>query len=332
MLVSRIQNNYYYNKPVSKCTPHFEGNPFRKIHIRPEVDKVTLRKNNSNPKSIEKLYRFLKFINDMQPGLIIRDEKISSKVKTLLEIKFPFFKGLKNEPEVSFTQKAYDEMVEFMELKGVAPKKIETGEEVAEALNLKGNSADAWRELKAGNENICIVGYNYQFGRIVCDPLFPTLDKYQKLYIIAHELLHCKQHVAIIRTEGLGTKALANNIARGNVSIVLKSGNKIAQAYILQMLKKGMTADEILRKIVNNATVSIEKDLNGIHANALELPKFKKNSKEGRQAKKYFNAVKVYERWNPVNQKKYRSNRLEKEAYPYGEAVSGLFKIYSALK
>ena len=77
MLVSKIQNNYCYNKPVSKSTPHFEGNFIPKFHIRPEVDKITIRKNNNNPKSIEKLYGFLKFINDMQPGIIVKDEKIA---------------------------------------------------------------------------------------------------------------------------------------------------------------------------------------------------------------------------------------------------------------
>ena len=67
------------------------------------------------------------------------------------------------------------------------------------------------------------------------------------------------------------------------------------------MFEEGMQAEEIFRPVINKSTAAIEKDLNKIHANALELPKIKINSKEGKQAKKYYNALRAYEEYNSAN-------------------------------
>lgn len=246
-------------------------------------------------------------------AIIITKGKAAKKAKLLnqipkeLQAKFEKLKNLEGE---TFTNKAYDELVDFMGLKGIAPKKIIL-------------------ENKPSTLNAIEGGYNPTENIIVFTKSIIKAPKGEQISLLSHELTHCKQHTNILRTEGITVEMYAKNTVESWINMSKKDdlGFKIKLRRAEQEGKKA----EFLKNTRENWTKEIEtlihKNLEGI----LKMPKIKADSPEGIKALNDLKSIQSYEGLGMlgIGSKEYISHPLEIEAYGYGGKMKDLFNKFT---
>ncbi len=166
------------------------------------------------------------------------------------------FNSLKGKNGEEFADDAYDGLVKYMGLGGIAPEKV----------NLT-NKDDILGVVVTGGfypyENS--IKYSKGFTKI--------LTKKQQFNMLSHELKHCEQFNKIIRTEGLGIEGLAG----------ILSENACNNKSFFDGVSKADLKKEIIPELEKK------------YAKTLSLPKFAPDSPEGLQAEKYAEAFKKYD-------------------------------------
>lgn len=146
----------------------------------------------------------------------------------------------------------------------------------------------------------------------------PRLEKRSKvdiLGVLKHEMVHFKQYVSMLRTEGIGADGILEN-EKENIFNRLKNDARF-------MKNKSESEAKLIANYYNNLYRDILSLREQIAVEALgPIPA---NSAEGKKARKYLEAVKSYVSVNRFSDytdiKKYEKNLLEQEAFPAGEAL-----------
>lgn len=111
--------------------------------------------------------------------------------------------------------------------------------------------------------------------------------------MIAHELTHCAQFTAILRTEGIGLEQVAEALVQSAYADV-----------------PNISEDE-LRKEQSNVIENLKEN----YADVLKMPKFRADSPEGKKALVYLDAYRTYKGPSSFSMDEYFSNPLEGGAY-----------------
>ena len=221
------------------------------------------------------------------------------------------FKSIKNKKGKEFVDEAYNGLVKHMGLEDIAPKGVEITKNPDRAFNR------------------IMGGYTFNDNKISYTQGFINkLSKSQQVSLLRHELEHCSQYNKILRTEGLGAEKLAETLVEKSVSTPNFFG-KIYKDEVFKHFPKEQ-AEKELQETKKKYFDEIIEQLKSAHKTTLELPKYKPDSKEGKQAYEYLKATKEYEGLGffGFGSDKYRENLLEKEAYAAGEKCA---KLYNAV-
>lgn len=239
-------------------------------------------------------------------GKAIRNKRLLSQIPQDLQARFVKIKNLEGK---TFTNKAYDEMVEYLGLKGIAPEKIQ----------FEGNCG-----FLSGIQG----GYDPSLNTITFTKNFISANKDSQIQMLAHELTHCKQFTNMLRTEGIGVEKFVetqvkntfDNAIKNDIIFKLKfeNANKIGKGDIFEKVVK----ETLTKKFTEN--------VNKNFADVLNLPKIKADSPEGIKA---FSDLKSYEAYPGlgmfgVGSEAYRNSPLEIEAYGFGDKIKDLFNKF----
>ncbi len=147
----------------------------------------------------------------------------------------------------------------------------------------------------------------------------PRLEKRSKvdiLGVLKHEIVHFKQYVSMLRTEGIGAEGILEN-EKENIFNRLKNDAGFMK-----------NKSESEAKLIANYYNYLYRDILFVREQiALEsLGSIPANSAEGKKAREYLAAVKNYVSVNRFSDaadvKKYEENLLEHEAFSAGDALA----------
>lgn len=175
-------------------------------------------------------------------------------------------------PEENFLDKSYDLIVDYLNLKGVAPETFDfrdvSNSKVLAFFTPLDNTISLTSGLKAKS-------------------------KEEQVSMIAHELTHCAQFTAILRTEGIGLEQVAEALVQSAYADV-----------------PNISEDE-LRKEQSNVIEKLKEN----YADVLKMPKFGADSPEGKKALVYLDSFRTYKGPSTFSMNAYLSNPLEGGAY-----------------
>lgn len=238
----------------------------------------------------------------------VQKAKMLAEIPPELQTRFSKLKDLSNE---DFVKKGYDELVDYMGLKGVAPKEI----------------------LNSGADGINITGgYNPIKNTIeFSNGFFNKMKKHEQINMMAHELTHCKQFTNMLRTEGLSVENYVESSVTSMIKNAEKNPTNIFFNLGLNKAKEAGKTNEFLENVREQWTRDLTKKVNEAYKDVLNMPKFKADSPEGKKAFEHLKANREYEGLNfiGIGSDSYRNNPLEIEAYGYGEKMKEFFKKYT---
>lgn len=253
-------------------------------------------------------------------GIAMVKIALSPKQKALKEIPeelLKIFESTKGKEGEEFANAAYDSIVKYLKLEGIAPDKINIGD--IENKSILGGVT---------------FGYNPFENKISSSSGFFTSIKRPKQFNgIAHELKHCKQYNQIVQTEGLGIEKLADAFCEQNFNIWLdQEPNILIGKTNLQIIqdKYGDKAAEILKQKKQEFYESILTSFTKNFSKTASLPKYSLESKQGQKALEYLKAVREYKgigTFGAVSED-YLNNALEKEAYEFGNKIQKFYEKY----
>lgn len=241
---------------------------------------------------------------------ILKSAKITKSIPDELKV---IFMELNGKSGKEFVDLAYQKMINYMKLEGVAPKSI----------IIQGESGLA----KATG------GYNPVTNTIeVSKGFVDSLTKEQQINLLSHELKHCEQVNNMLRTEGIGVKEYAKAIAENNIKNAINPSsfdNFLFRIKYNQALENG-TGEEFLQNAITRSTEKLIADIETNFAQTLKMPKIKSDSPEGIKAFEQLEAQKNYEGLGllGIGGEKYKNNPLEKEAYAFGNNIGQLYKAF----
>lgn len=242
-------------------------------------------------------------------GKALKNKKILSEIPQDLQARFAKIKNLDGE---TFSHKAYDEIVDYMGLKGVAPKKI----------RFDGDAS--FGQIQGG--------YSPIGNTIVFTNNFINASKSAQINLISHELTHCRQFTNMLRTEGVSVERYVDAEVSGIIENLKKNNFSFRFGY--SQAKHQGRGDEYLENARKVYTEAAMKDVNNNFADILKMPKFKADSPEGLKALQDLEASAKYEGFDLLGlpTEAYKSNPLEVEAYAYGDKMAELFKKFVSIK
>ena len=238
-----------------------------------------------------------------------RRTNILKEIPQDLQIRFERLKKLSGK---DFVDKSYNEIVDYMGLKGVAPKGISI------------NGSDGVMTITGGyNPMLNTIGYSSGFVK--------KLTKDQQINMIAHELKHCEQFTNMLRTEGITVEKYVESTVDSYIKNAIKKPVQDVSFYMSYMRAKDAgKVNEFLEYYRTEVTKKLSEDIRQNFADVLKLPKFKTDSPEAKKAFEHLKANSEYEGLNMFGSGNdaYKNNPLEVEAYAYGSKISELFKKF----
>ncbi len=303
---SGISNKNYVNnkKQTIKQTVPLKEN------VQPEK---SLTKSNKKLKTA--VYTGLALAAGIAVGILSRGKRIATQKANILkeipqdlQIRFEKLKDLSGE---DFVKNAYKEMVDYMGLKGVAPKEI--------SIN--------------GNDGLMSItgGYSPIHNTIKYSSGFVTLSKNQQLNMLSHELKHCEQFTNMLRTEGITVDKYVETSVNNSINNAIKNPlNNIPFHIGYRQAKDAGKTDEFIANVKEQCTQSLVQKVRQNFSDVLKMPKFKADSPEGKKAFEHLKANSEYEGLDifGMGSDTYRNNPLEVEAYAFGNKMGELLEKY----
>lgn len=265
-----------------------------KAKIKKSIENIQNRKTTKKQHS-----------NNIQKS-IKTTENIPNELKVI-------FEELNGKTGKEFVDLAYQKMVNYMKLEGIAPNSI----------IIQGESGLA--KAKGGYDPVT---NTIEFSK----GFIENLTNEQQINLLSHELKHCEQFNNMIRTEGIGVKEYAKAIAENNVKNALNpsSFNNYWFRFKYNQAVENGTGEEFLQKTIDKGTEKLIADIETNFAQVLKMPKIKANSPEGIKAVEQLEAQRHYEGLGflGIGGEKYKNNPLEKEAYVFGDNIGQLYKAF----
>ena len=205
--------------------------------------------------------------------------KASSKIKPLKEIPENYqmlFASLQGKSGQEYIDLAYENIVKYMGLNNIAPKKFVI--DCGDALTI------------TGGYNPITNTINYSEGFLA------KLSRQDQAMMIAHELKHCEQFTNMLRTEGISVEKYARAYAE---SCVYQDINPSSLSNFLfrmnyeKALKNG-TGEEFIQKAIERRTKHLIPEIEANFAEVLRLPKIKADSQEGKKALEQLETFKIF--------------------------------------
>lgn len=243
-------------------------------------------------------------------SVIVNKHNRAKRIKQIPEELRAIFNDLKGEKGENFINKAYQKLKNYMKLDGIAPEKIEH----------LGTDKNCFYSQDGYNPTLNTIGYT--------DDFFTNLDKASQFSLIAHELKHAEQTAKIIQAGLLPEYAKA--WAEQSIKNVRNNPLEISFNLAYREAVKQGKGKEFLDNALKNSTESIMSNMKESHKNRLNLPKYKKDSQEYKDAEKYIEATRNYTNLDclGVGSKDYYNNPLEKEAYDFGDKMEKYFRDF----
>ena len=303
--VERIKQKYAH--------PQTNGNTTNTLERSPKQDTLTISQNNEpTPKSTSKkglIAAGLALLATAATLIITRGKVKNTKaLNTIPEDLRAIFGELKGKQGEEFTNAAYEKMVEYLKLKGVAPDKIiKLGEDGVMSIN-------------GGYDQVAnTIGYTEGFLK--------KLRPQQQINLIAHELKHCEQFTNILRTEGVTVENYARVMAENDVKQALNEPfNFLFKSGYERAVQAGK-GEEFLEKIITDRTEKLAKIIKENFADVLKMPKIKADSAEGKKALEQLESMRNYEGLNMfgLGGEAYKNHPIEVEAYEFGDMIEKMF-------
>ena len=241
--------------------------------------------------------------------LVNNAEKLLKEIPEDLQVRFGKLKDLQGE---EFVKKAYSEMVDYMGLKGIAPKTI------------KNSGADHAFSITGGYNNIKnTIEYS--------DGFFNILPKEEQIGMLTHELQHCKQFTNMLRTEGITVEKYVEAHVNSTINELINNPLNNLQFHVQYKKAKEIGKEiEFIKRHKDKWTKDLTKKVNKNYKDILAMPKIKADSEEGVKAFEHLKASGEYEGLDfmGLGSDKYKNNPLEVEAYAMGDKMNDLFKKY----
>lgn len=243
-------------------------------------------------------------------SVIVNKHNRAKRIKQIPEELRAIFNDLKGEKGENFINKAYDKLKNYMKLDEIVPDKIEHLGADKGCFALQGGY----------NPTLNTIGYT--------DGFFTKIDKASQFSLIAHELKHADQTAKIIRAGLLPeyAKAWAEQSIRNVRNNPLEINFNLAYREAVRQGK----GKEFLDNTLKNSTETIMTKMKESHKNTLNLPRYKKDSQEYKDAENYIEATRNYVNLNELGlgSKDYYNNPLEKEAYDFGNKMEKYFRDF----
>lgn len=225
----------------------------------------------------------------------------------------PLFANLECKTGQEFVDVGYNNVVEYMKLKGIAP------------ANIAIKNEDGLFVVTGGFDP---VKNTIEYSKGFLSELSPKVQ----MNLMAHELKHCEQFSTILRTEGLGVESYARTIAQNSVYGAIKDSSM--DVMFKMRYKKALSegkGDGFIQKAIEMQTEKLVPQIENNFSDVLKLPKFSAESPEGIRAKKYLDSFRDYEGLNflGLGSDAYRANALEVEAYSFGDEIEKLFEKFT---
>ena len=300
------------NKPVKNNKSVNKTHVTDKQYIQREIKKQT---PNKNQKLKGLLWAGLALAAGTAVAILSRGKIKARRADVLKDIPHELqvrFEKLKNLSGKDFIDNAYNEMVDYMGLKGIAPKEI----------------------LINGNDGLMSItgGYNPMLNKITYSSGFVTkLTKDQQLTMLSHELKHCEQFTNMLRTEGLTVEKYVESTVDNYINNAIRTPYQSVHFSIAySRAREAGTVKEFLAKMKNAWIQELAKEVRQNFAEVLKLSKFKADSPEARKAFEHLRANSEYEGLNifGTGSDTYRNNPLEVEAYAFGDKIGTMFKKF----
>lgn len=264
-------------------------------------------------KYLKNKVNLLKIKNETSSTIKTTNSKKSIAISKNIPSEYkPIFTNLEGRTGQEFVDTAYGNMVSYMKLNGIAPKRI---------------------TINSNNSVMSVTGgYDYIKNTIEYSQGFlEKLTPQQQMNLISHELKHCEQFSNILRTENIGVKEYARTISENSLKRALdkSSSEFMLKSRYERALNQGK-GEEFIKKTIDNWTKELTHEIETNFSEILKLPKIKANSPEGIKAVQDLEAMKNYEGLNAFGfgTEKYRNNPLEVEAYTFGDNIEKLFEDF----
>lgn len=223
------------------------------------------------------------------------------KKKEIPPILSEMFIAIRDKNDEDLAETAYPFLVKYIGVEDVAPPKL-TWE------NAEGRAIVA--DYKVFENSI-----------VIYSDLFKKASKAEQLAYIAHELTHCKQAFNMMRTENIGIEKYAYANAVSDFRAATVRNKKIINA--LNEAKKNNKENELVKYLIQKATINNINELKQIYPNFDKLPKIKVNSVEGQKAQVDLKAQFEY---NGADEIAYNNCPLEKQALEKEKEIIRFYK------
>lgn len=316
-MISQVGLGNYYNsqnivsapqqrkiQPQGHDAVEFEG----RQHTQPQIEE---QKSSSKKGIIAALGLAALAVGTfiLTRGKSKKAEKLLKQIPEDLQVRFGKLKDLQGE---EFVKKAYSEMVEYMGLKGIAPKTI------------KNSGADSALSITGGYNPIeNTIGYT--------DGFFNTMPKEEQIGMLTHELQHCKQFTNMLRTEGITVEKYVEAHVNSTINELINNPLNNLQFHVQYKKAKEIGKEiEFIKQVKDNWTKALVKKVNENYKDILVMPKIKADSPEGIKAFEHLKASGEYEGLDfmGIGSEKYKNNPIEVEAYAMGDKMKDLFQKY----
>lgn len=234
--------------------------------------------------------------------------KLLADIPPELQTRFSAIKDLKDK---EFVDRAYSELVEYMGLKGVAPKEV---------------------AIKNADGILCVTGgYSSIDNTIEFSEGFLTkLNKERQIGMMAHELRHCKQYTDMLRTEGITVENYVESVVKSMMERAKNNVFNVQYRFAYNNAKEQGKLQEFLAKVKKQWTEDLSKQVRKNYKDVLAMPKIKADSPEGMKAYENLKANSEYVGLGflGTGSDAYRNNLLEVDAYAFGDKMKEMFEKF----
>lgn len=234
--------------------------------------------------------------------------KLLADIPPELQTRFSAIKDLKGK---EFVDRAYSELVEYMGLKGVAPKEVA----IKNTDGLLGVTG----------------GYNFIDNTIEFSEGFLTkLNKERQIGLMAHELRHCKQYTDMLRTEGITVEKYVESAVKSMMDGAKNNALNFQYQAAYNKAKEQGRLQEFLENVKKQWTEDLSKQVRENYKDVLAMPKIKADSPEGIKAHENLKAMSEYVGLGflGTGSDAYRNNPLEVDAYAFGDKIREMFEKF----
>ncbi len=234
--------------------------------------------------------------------------KLLADIPPELQTRFSAIKDLKGK---EFVDRAYSELVEYMGLKGVAPKEVAI------------KNADGLFSVTGGYN--CIDN-TIEFS----EGILTKLCKKDQIGMMAHELRHCKQYTDMLRTEGITVEKYVESTVKSMLERAKNNGFNMQYQFAYNVAKEQGRLQEFLTNVKKQWTKDLSKKVRENYKDVLAMPKIKANSPEGIKAYENLKANSEYVGLGFLGSGSdaYRNNPVEVDAYAFGDKIEEMFEKF----